>query len=133
MALHMYVDDNKSYPYYRTLLGEYVHWPFMLKPYQKLSWETPAYHCPAYQGAISPTSNAPVFILPLLCKRPVEVGDRHFKSRVFQQIGQLGADFRALDNGPALAAVADRLQRCQRVRDARPRQARADLGGALHL
>jgi prepilin-type N-terminal cleavage/methylation domain-containing protein/prepilin-type processing-associated H-X9-DG protein len=63
LALQMYADDAKAYPYYSAVYGaKTVHWPFFLQPYQKLNWENRAYHCPAYQGAISPASNSFAFI-----------------------------------------------------------------------
>jgi prepilin-type N-terminal cleavage/methylation domain-containing protein/prepilin-type processing-associated H-X9-DG protein len=65
LALEMYAEDAKAYPYYMSAsLPDdpypygYKHWPFTLQPYRKLSWAIPAYHCPAYNGAIStPTNN----------------------------------------------------------------------------
>ena len=60
----MYADDAKAYPYYvsASLPSDpfpygYKHWPFALQPYQKLTWANRAYHCPAYQGAISTPTN----------------------------------------------------------------------------
>jgi prepilin-type N-terminal cleavage/methylation domain-containing protein/prepilin-type processing-associated H-X9-DG protein len=60
LALHMYADDAKAYPYYNgpQFAGTFTpHWFDALQPYQKLSWINPAYHCPAYQGAISTPTN----------------------------------------------------------------------------
>ena len=75
----------------------------------------------------------------LCCGRGVgRFGDRqqlfgYWNPELFQQITQFAGDFRALNNGPSLGHVAHRVQRSQQVGDARPRQAGADLGGALHL
>ena len=59
IALHMYVDDNKSYPYYFLTLADNppnpdrIPWSFALQPYYRLSWTNLDYHCPAYKGTIS--------------------------------------------------------------------------------
>jgi prepilin-type N-terminal cleavage/methylation domain-containing protein len=62
LALQMYAEDAKAYPYYFLPDFSYAgygynHWPYALQPYQKLSWSNLAYHCPAYQGAISTQTN----------------------------------------------------------------------------
>ncbi|MEI9863368.1 MAG: hypothetical protein WDN00_02185 [Limisphaerales bacterium] len=57
----MYLDDNKGkFPYYLspspdsgTQLGRGILWSAKLTPYYPLKWESRAYHCPAYKGAIS--------------------------------------------------------------------------------
>lgn len=59
IALHMYVDDNKAYPYYMLTLSDNppkpdrIPWSFALEPYYRLSWTNASYHCPAYKGTIS--------------------------------------------------------------------------------
>jgi prepilin-type N-terminal cleavage/methylation domain-containing protein/prepilin-type processing-associated H-X9-DG protein len=64
VALRMYVDDNKAYPYYvyqdlvkRGSEGlpnyDLVYWPDALQPYYALKWTNKTYHCPAYKGAVS--------------------------------------------------------------------------------
>ncbi len=64
LALAMYAEDAKAYPYYvsASLPNDpypylFKHWSDALQPYQKLSWANRAYHCPAYQGAISTPTN----------------------------------------------------------------------------
>jgi prepilin-type N-terminal cleavage/methylation domain-containing protein len=57
-ALHMYVDDSKFYPAYTwidsaLLLGD-ARWSQAIQPYYHLNWNNPAYHCPAYNGAVTP-------------------------------------------------------------------------------
>jgi prepilin-type processing-associated H-X9-DG protein len=65
IALQMYVEDTKDYPYYANYIwgpsaqGEFhdwIPWQQSLQPYYSLSWTNPAYHCPAYNGAISTNS-----------------------------------------------------------------------------
>jgi hypothetical protein len=55
IALEMYAEDTKSYPFYMQggVSGGWTHWPDMLFPYYKIAWDNPAYHCPTYNGAIS--------------------------------------------------------------------------------
>ncbi len=58
LALRMYVDDTKFYPYsvyvnYLPNAGAPVHWEQALQPYYQLNWTNRAYHCPAYNGGIS--------------------------------------------------------------------------------
>ena len=60
LALEMYAEDAKAYPYYVTYapkLPGLLHWSDELQPYQKLKWANPAYHCPAYNGAILTQTN----------------------------------------------------------------------------
>jgi len=62
MAMQMYVDDTKFYPYGAIFnpdfsqqdgLGPLVfYWYAVLQPYYSLNWTNPAYHCPAYSGSI---------------------------------------------------------------------------------
>ncbi len=61
LALEMYAEDAKAYPYLayaQTTAGGFniqvVNWPYALSPYYKLDWGTLAYHCPAYAGAVTP-------------------------------------------------------------------------------
>jgi len=58
LALQMYVGDYKAYPYdydnYDRL------WHDDLQPFYPLNWTNPAYHCPAYQGAISVYIDGPL-------------------------------------------------------------------------
>jgi prepilin-type N-terminal cleavage/methylation domain-containing protein len=72
LALEMYSEDAKVYPYYFCNQGYtyatapndiLFHWPYALQPYQKLSWANPAYHCPAYMGAISTPTNSADYLL----------------------------------------------------------------------
>jgi prepilin-type processing-associated H-X9-DG protein/prepilin-type N-terminal cleavage/methylation domain-containing protein len=58
-ALRMYVDEEKTYPYYVYVdqkANISVYWPDALQPYYALNWTNPAYHCPAYKGAVTATS-----------------------------------------------------------------------------
>jgi prepilin-type processing-associated H-X9-DG protein len=61
LALRMYVDDTKFYPYYlavgKTDGDGYFRWPQYLQPYYQLNWTNPAYHCPAYNGAVESLSS----------------------------------------------------------------------------
>ena len=55
LALNMYVQDNKVYPYLRGVTAQgtwLLDWPDALEPYHKLSWTNRDYHCPAYQGQV---------------------------------------------------------------------------------
>ncbi len=61
LALRMYVNDYKAYPYYEnfqtiTAVGnpytDVESWEIALQPYYSLYWTNPAYHCPAYSGQI---------------------------------------------------------------------------------
>ena len=54
LALNMYVDDTKAFPYVKGLpVGKpWLCWPDALLPYYKLNWTNRNYHCPAYQGQI---------------------------------------------------------------------------------
>jgi prepilin-type N-terminal cleavage/methylation domain-containing protein/prepilin-type processing-associated H-X9-DG protein len=57
IAVRMYVDDTKYYPLYNCWIPstpDYPnHWYDALGPYYQLNWTNPAYHCPAYNGAVS--------------------------------------------------------------------------------
>jgi len=64
LALNMYVQDSKEYPYLRgplrpEALGS-LTWPDALQPYGKLYWTNRSYHCPAYQGQITNFFTFPV-------------------------------------------------------------------------
>ena len=58
MALQMYVNDDKVYPYgFLSFPGPGEEWYTFrwfeaLQPYYSLNWTNPAYHCPAYSGAV---------------------------------------------------------------------------------
>jgi len=62
MALEMYAEDSKVYPYGQCYVdyGEIapyatdgsLHWYETLQPNYQLNWTNPAYHCPAYSGSI---------------------------------------------------------------------------------
>jgi prepilin-type N-terminal cleavage/methylation domain-containing protein/prepilin-type processing-associated H-X9-DG protein len=56
MAVQMYVDDTKYYPYldvdHPTGLG-FKKWPDALQPYYRFDWTNRNFHCPAYQGGVS--------------------------------------------------------------------------------
>jgi prepilin-type processing-associated H-X9-DG protein/prepilin-type N-terminal cleavage/methylation domain-containing protein len=64
IALRMYVDDDRAYPYFHSYGKSVanVFWMDALKPYHKLSWTNKSYHCPAYKGAIYPLE---VFTIPV--------------------------------------------------------------------
>jgi prepilin-type N-terminal cleavage/methylation domain-containing protein len=56
LALRMYTDDYKAYPYYSD--GGYGGpgvgpWYVALQPYYRLKWSNPAFHCPAYAGVVT--------------------------------------------------------------------------------
>jgi prepilin-type N-terminal cleavage/methylation domain-containing protein/prepilin-type processing-associated H-X9-DG protein len=59
LALAMYVQDNKAYPYYALTLADdppnpdRIPWSFALQPYYRLSWTNAAFHCPVYKGTVS--------------------------------------------------------------------------------
>ena len=66
LALEMYIDDARFYPYYcywqsngfdYNYIGFNVPWSSALMPYYRLGWDKPAYHCPTYQGAITTATN----------------------------------------------------------------------------
>jgi prepilin-type N-terminal cleavage/methylation domain-containing protein len=67
LALHMYVDDYRVYPfsdvfdrgYVNTQVINYLRWEEAIHPYYPLDWNDRTYHCPAYKGAIT---NNPVSI-----------------------------------------------------------------------
>jgi prepilin-type N-terminal cleavage/methylation domain-containing protein/prepilin-type processing-associated H-X9-DG protein len=57
LALRMYVDDAKKYPFIsyftnNASLISGVEWVELLRPYYPMAWTNPAYHCPAYKGHI---------------------------------------------------------------------------------
>jgi prepilin-type N-terminal cleavage/methylation domain-containing protein len=52
IALEMYVDDTKVYPYYADPQG-LRHWEELLLPYDQIVWTNRASHCPSYIGMIS--------------------------------------------------------------------------------
>jgi prepilin-type N-terminal cleavage/methylation domain-containing protein/prepilin-type processing-associated H-X9-DG protein len=55
MAMQMYVDDTKFYPYLDIDPSFPVRrkWPDALQPYYRLDWTNRNFHCPAYQGGVS--------------------------------------------------------------------------------
>jgi prepilin-type N-terminal cleavage/methylation domain-containing protein/prepilin-type processing-associated H-X9-DG protein len=57
MAVQMYVDDTKFYPYLDidgfTSFPAFKKWPDALQPYYRLDWTNRNFHCPAYQGGVS--------------------------------------------------------------------------------
>jgi prepilin-type N-terminal cleavage/methylation domain-containing protein/prepilin-type processing-associated H-X9-DG protein len=54
LAIRMYVDDSKYYPFYDYDAGpNLVKWQQAIQPYYQLNWTNPAYHCPVYQGGVS--------------------------------------------------------------------------------
>jgi prepilin-type N-terminal cleavage/methylation domain-containing protein/prepilin-type processing-associated H-X9-DG protein len=57
MAIQMYLDDTKFYPYLdidRPAGFRLVRkWPDALQPYYRLDWTNRNFHCPAYQGGVS--------------------------------------------------------------------------------
>ncbi|HZR20704.1 MAG TPA: prepilin-type N-terminal cleavage/methylation domain-containing protein [Verrucomicrobiae bacterium] len=58
LALNMYVEDAKAYPY--SIGGRFSppspltvqSWPDALAPYYKIAWTNQSYHCPAYRGIV---------------------------------------------------------------------------------
>src|SRR5258708_5198994 len=54
IALHMYVDDNRVYPFGAVGFnnGWEQSWFDNLSQYCRASWTNRAFHCPTYQGAI---------------------------------------------------------------------------------
>jgi prepilin-type N-terminal cleavage/methylation domain-containing protein/prepilin-type processing-associated H-X9-DG protein len=64
MALQMYENDYKGYPYGGLYVNNpndsgngllqycFLYWYNALQPYYSLNWTNPAYHCPAYNGAV---------------------------------------------------------------------------------
>jgi prepilin-type N-terminal cleavage/methylation domain-containing protein/prepilin-type processing-associated H-X9-DG protein len=57
MAMQMYVDDTKFYPYLDidrfTGFPRFRKWPDALQPYYRLDWTNRNFHCPAYQGVVT--------------------------------------------------------------------------------
>jgi prepilin-type N-terminal cleavage/methylation domain-containing protein/prepilin-type processing-associated H-X9-DG protein len=58
IAVEMYADDAKAYPYYVEYAPTLVHWPNELLPYYKLGWDSLSYHCPSYNGIITFTTTS---------------------------------------------------------------------------
>jgi prepilin-type N-terminal cleavage/methylation domain-containing protein len=57
LALNMYVQDSKEYPYLLApprldTMGR-LSWPDALQPYYRLYWTNRSFHCPAYQGQVT--------------------------------------------------------------------------------
>lgn len=58
LALQMYVEDTKAYPYVRGYSvggpseDQSLSWPETLRPYYKIAWTNQSYHCPAYRGIV---------------------------------------------------------------------------------
>jgi len=64
VALSLYLDDFKSYPYWRGYLAssptsEPLSWDAALEPYLNCSWINRAIHCPAYTGPLDALANEP--------------------------------------------------------------------------
>jgi prepilin-type N-terminal cleavage/methylation domain-containing protein/prepilin-type processing-associated H-X9-DG protein len=61
IAMRLYVDDTKFYPYESSELGGNAEppilylWPHAIQPYYQRDWLSPAYHCPTYNGVVSPS------------------------------------------------------------------------------
>lgn len=54
IAVRMYLDDYRKYPYGSYLISPSMFWWFQaLQPYHKVPWTNRSFHCPAYQGLIS--------------------------------------------------------------------------------
>lgn len=55
IAVQMYVEDTKFYPYLDEDRSFPAHtkWPDALLPYYRLDWTNRNFHCPAYQGVVS--------------------------------------------------------------------------------
>lgn len=58
IATRLYVEETGVYPYYSYDASQppwnAIHWQDSIQPYYPLTWTNLAYHCPAYQGAVSP-------------------------------------------------------------------------------
>jgi prepilin-type N-terminal cleavage/methylation domain-containing protein/prepilin-type processing-associated H-X9-DG protein len=53
LALNLYVEDTKAYPYLRGWAGgSILNWTETLSPYYRLAWTNRSYHCPAYRGIV---------------------------------------------------------------------------------
>ncbi len=53
IALHMYADDTKGYPYYFSPETGLPHWQDKLRPYWQINRTNAAFNCPGYKGLIS--------------------------------------------------------------------------------
>jgi prepilin-type N-terminal cleavage/methylation domain-containing protein/prepilin-type processing-associated H-X9-DG protein len=57
IAMRMYVDDSKAYPFYlnddNSSPVSSGYWFDALLPYYQLVWTNVAYHCPAYNGLVT--------------------------------------------------------------------------------
>jgi hypothetical protein len=66
IAVRMYADDNKAYPYhfFSPDGSNALFWEQALQPYYQLNYTNPAYHCPTYNGIVdSRSSGGGVFLL----------------------------------------------------------------------
>jgi prepilin-type N-terminal cleavage/methylation domain-containing protein len=64
IAMQMYVNDNKAYPFYQDpdpVQFPAFSWVAALIPYYPLNWTNSAYHCPAYRGAVFGTRDNQVY------------------------------------------------------------------------
>jgi type II secretory pathway pseudopilin PulG len=53
LALRMYVDDQRAFPFYSYISPQYhMTWEEALRLYYPIEWTNSAYHCSAYKGAI---------------------------------------------------------------------------------
>lgn len=59
IAVQMYVEDTKVYPYldYDSGWPSFRKWPDILQPYYRIAWTNRNFHCPAYQGVVSTNLN----------------------------------------------------------------------------
>jgi prepilin-type N-terminal cleavage/methylation domain-containing protein len=54
IALHMYVDDTRVYPFLASQDSRHLHWQEELRPYWRYDWTNQAFNCPGYKGLIGP-------------------------------------------------------------------------------
>lgn len=54
IALRMYIDDNRVYPFGAFGYSNWLQsWFDNLSPYYRVNWTNRSYHCPSYNGSIS--------------------------------------------------------------------------------
>ena len=61
VAMRMYVDDARCYPfiaYFTGSLDSGIEWSTAFRPYYPLDWTNQSFHCPAYKGLIAIDSSA---------------------------------------------------------------------------
>jgi prepilin-type N-terminal cleavage/methylation domain-containing protein/prepilin-type processing-associated H-X9-DG protein len=99
LALNMYVEDDKAYPYCYGSSGVVtLTWPVSLLPYYRVAWTNRNYHCPAYRGVVY--ANGYLEYWGSYSYNRVGVGE----PLVDGQLLGLGTDF---DRGPGPSPVRD--------------------------